>query len=394
MLQLHNNCRAGQFSIFPSNWNSSKADLSLIWRINYWFYDDSLKRKKQLVIKMNKFKTLAERQSAVKELIRIETDLITRQGFNPITRVYNSPANDADISEFTPILEALEYVYNQLDGKVEKATLLDIKSILKYIKPAAIALGYNHLLLKDLKRKHIKDILDQTGKMKAKFSANNYNHYRKYLSILFAELLELDLIDVNFCTGISKQKSLRRIRETLTVEQRKLVSEHLFKNYFSFWRFLNIFFHSGSRITELLSVKETDVDLYLQKFKVTVKKGKSFRQEWRTITDSSLSLWQQIVELGGPGQYLFSNSLNPGSKKIGRAQITKRWRVHVKEKLGITADFYSLKHTNLDEISAQLGLKDASAMAGHSTPVITLNYAQGEKERREERLRKVKNSFA
>lgn len=63
--------------------------------------------------------------------------------------------------------------------------------------------------------------------------------------------------------------------------------------------------------------------------------------------------------------------------------------------LGIKGDFYSLKHSNLDETAAALDINAAAAMAGHTTPVITLkHYAHGEKERQHERLKKVANTFS
>ena len=69
--------------------------------------------------------------------------------------------------------------------------------------------------------------------------------------------------------------------------------------------------------------------------------------------------------------------------------------MHVKKKLGITADFYSLKHLNLDEISGALDIEAAAMMAGHTSPVITMkHYAVNEKDREMERLRKVNNKFS
>ena len=68
--------------------------------------------------------------------------------------------------------------------------------------------------------------------------------------------------------------------------------------------------------------------------------------------------------------------------------------MHVKKKLNISADFYSLKHLNIDETADALDIKDASVMAGHTTPVITIkHYALNEKERQHERMSKVNNSF-
>ena len=76
-------------------------------------------------------------------------------------------------------------------------------------------------------------------------------------------------------------------------------------------------------------------------------------------------------------------------------QITRRWKRHIKDKLGIEADFYSLKHLNTDETAALLDLGDAAAHNSHTSTVITLkHYAFGEKARQQERIKKVGNSFA
>jgi hypothetical protein len=76
-------------------------------------------------------------------------------------------------------------------------------------------------------------------------------------------------------------------------------------------------------------------------------------------------------------------------------QITKRWKKYVKGGMGITADFYSLKHLNLDETAEALSIEDAAKMAAHTTPVITMEvYAIGEKERQDQRLKKVRNPFS
>ena len=66
----------------------------------------------------------------------------------------------------------------------------------------------------------------------------------------------------------------------------------------------------------------------------------------------------------------------------------------VKVKLGISEDFYSLKHLNLDETSAILDLKDASKMASHtSTAVTKKHYAVNENSRQNTRLKEVDNPF-
>jgi integrase len=157
---------------------------------------------------------------------------------------------------------------------------------------------------------------------------------------------------------------------------------------------MHIFFHSGAREQELLLIKKSDIDIKRQRYKVIIRKGKDYVEKWRTIKDIVLPLWQEVFELASGDQYLFSEGLNPGDKTIRRDQITRRWRTHVKQKLSITADFYSLKHSNLDEIAEALDIEAAQKAAGHTTAVITMDYAIGEKERQHQRLKKVKNVFA
>ena len=66
----------------------------------------------------------------------------------------------------------------------------------------------------------------------------------------------------------------------------------------------------------------------------------------------------------------------------------------LKKELNITADFYSLKHSNLDEITELLSLKDASIMANHTnTDMVSNVYAVGEKQRQFEKLKKVGNTL-
>ena len=68
---------------------------------------------------------------------------------------------------------------------------------------------------------------------------------------------------------------------------------------------------------------------------------------------------------------------------------------HIKKKLGINEDFYSIKHLNLDETATFLDIHDASAMASHNSSNITARYyAIGEKLRQNERLKQLQNKFA
>jgi integrase len=72
-------------------------------------------------------------------------------------------------------------------------------------------------------------------------------------------------------------------RAILTKAERQYVSELLQTSYPEFFRFLNIFFHSGARISELMKLKKPDVDIAGQRFRSEIKKGRKTRIVWRPI---------------------------------------------------------------------------------------------------------------
>ena len=105
--------------------------------------------------------------------------------------------------------------------------------------------------------------------------------------LVFKILFEREIIEVNPMLGISKRKVLKGTRQIL--DEREMVSiNHLKQNHKSFWNFLNIFFHSGCRITELLRLQEKDVNLEKQRFMVLEKKGTDFKNGEKVIKDIAL----------------------------------------------------------------------------------------------------------
>mgnify|MGYP006152760769 CR=1 FL=1 len=131
-----------------------------------------------------------------------------------------------------------------------------------------------------------------------------------------------------------------------------------------------------------------------QKYKVLVKKGTSYQWKECVIKDIALPFWNKAVFGARKDDYIFSTGLVPGPKKLTYSAIRLRWKRNVKTMLNITADFYSLKHLNLDETTELLSLEDAARMGNHTNINMVSNvYAVGEKQRQFEKLKKVGNSL-
>ena len=153
---------------------------------------------------------------------------------------------------------------------------------------------------------------------------------------------------------------------------------------------------------QLLSLKIKDVDLRRQQYKLLVKKGKSYKEVMKTIKNVAVPLWREVLEDFSQGEgvngesYVFHKDLRPGGKApIRPEQITRRWEVHVKQKLKIYVDFYSLKHLNTTEVVSMLSEEDAARLNAHEgTAMVKRVYDVGRTDRQHERLKKVSNVFA
>ena len=395
------NCSFTEPWVSPADWKKAgKSSLNKSWYVQTYFYDplfaDKYPKGFPYRKKLNKLATVEERKMAAKLYLEEIPNLFLEKGYNPITRTFMfelKEESEGEISERTFINDALNYAFSVL--KVANSTKIDIKSVLKYFCRSVEQLRLHRLPIGEVKRKHIRAIIDNIEKTEGEFSGHKFNKYRSYLQILFSELVQDDIIETNIITGIRKRKQEKKIRQTLLPEERELVNNYLRENWPDFWRFVNIFFHSGARTTELLRLKVKDVDLKNQVYRTLVKKGRNYNWVERPIKDIALPFWEKQLLFANPNHYVFSVGLVPGDKAIRRDQIGKRWRLRVKKTLGIQADFYSLKHLNLTEVSEILNHKEAAALAGHtSTQMIEQHYDVGLGQRKNNIVKSVGNSFA
>jgi len=358
--------------VVPSDWRTNPKSIKKPWYI--WYRIGS----KLINIRgMNHLKDHAERVACTQNLI---------DNIVPPTSSWVKETSDTNA---ITLPRALQYAYEKV--RVSEKTLQCIASTIKYVTQVIDFLGYKFMPVKEISRKHIRSILDECEKHR-KFSARSWNAYRTYLYILFEELKEHEIINSNPVKDVSKREEEQSIRELLTDKQRKLLVEYLTETDPIFLRFIQIFFHSGARRSELLSLRIEQVYLEKSYYQVYVKKGRKKRWVTKVIKDIAMPYWREQIGSNISG-YVFSVGLLPGTKKIRDEQVTRRWKRHVKDKLGITADLYSLKHLNTDEMSEQLSLAEAAKHNSHSIQMARKHYAVNESIREMNRVKKLKNQL-
>jgi len=375
MILLPHGCSCSEPSVNPKNWKTGgKSLLKKNWRIHYYFRDPEFKDKypygKLIPIKgMNHFKTLEERREATQLLIDEELYILKVEGYNPITKQKNGPEIQLtyDIDPNTLLKPAIDKARNRIEGA--DSTMSDLKTSAKYFKKSADQLRYSALRIGDVKRGHIRNILDNQAKQN-NYTNERYNKVRAYMSMIFKELLDADAIEFNLVSGIKKKKETKKIVPTLSEKEMIKVREYLKTNHYTFYRYFEIFFRSGSRSTELFRLKTKDVDLYGQRFKVLVKKGRNYEEQWRAISNISMPFWTELMQSADKDDFVFSTNFTPGPQKIAARQVSNKWRKYVKDRLNISVNFYALKHLYTTKVISLYDRKIASGINGHKSSIM------------------------
>lgn len=90
------------------------------------------------------------------------------------------------------------------------------------------------------------------------------------MSILFKELVNVEAIESNPLKEIEKKSVEKKIRKVLTREERIKIDKFLREEGYTFWRYTQIFFHSGARESELMRIRKEDVFLNEQYYIATI----------------------------------------------------------------------------------------------------------------------------
>lgn len=427
-VQLLNGCYRTEIAVSPTNWKTQAAKIfnkgkPVEWMIWYRFHDPAFRDKYPngypvKIRGMNKFKVLEQRQAHTSELLEIEHDLIDSQNYNPITQTLmkveelqdEQQGDDILVDPQTPFITALEMGLKskEMDPESKK----DIANKIPHVKKAANMLKVKGkpmtiMPICEVSRKHMRAILNKIGKNKGvTWTANNFNRYRTDLHIIFAELNELEAMDVNPIDGIKKRKHAADEREVLTQDQLIKINAHLKSNNYTFWRFQKIFFLMGTRGVEMLRIERSHIDIPNLRYKVLIKKGEEYKWVWKSLEDEVLPLWNEIIKEADelevkPGLklYLFAEDLRPTyrEKPIRMEHVTRRWQRHVKIKLNVTADLYSLKHlrttSDIDtmvDAAIEEATKKAAKKNSHTSTAMVEKVYDVNKGRRAAIIRKLK----
>ena len=346
------------------------------WYVQCIFFDPRYEKKYPKGFpyrkKANKPQTIEERRALISFLLKNIPQQFNN-GYNPITKKYMN-LRDEGLYPDLLFIEAFKRALEIKSGT--KSHLYNIKRAIERLEEASEALGMQYIKVKDLRRVDLKIMLDYL-----QLPDKYYNKFVIYFSSLYRVLIEYECCESNITRDIYPKKTFKEPRLVLEKNELDKIKELLEETHPEFYRYMMIFLYSGARNTELFRLQRKDVDLDKQEFVILLEKGGQYKRCTKVILTPALEYWKEVCEeCQSPDDYLFALNFVP-SKKMGHTEIVTRfWKRNVKDKLGIEADFYALKHYMLDNLDSDTAMLLASHTNKNTTAIYQVNKAKKDRE--------------
>ncbi len=347
------------------------------WYVHFRFYG-----KQQRFKGFGTIDCLEERELYYNELAR-ELHKKLKTGWNPLDNV------TTDSMFFQ---NAIDFALEKKKGSITKKTYSGYSGTANFIKKAIDTLSLNYLKIHEVKRAHIRTVLDEAKEQRS-WSNKSYNKNLNYLSALMDELLHWDIIEINPCTKIRRLKQEESVSNRVPTpeEHQKIKTELSLKHPF-FCSFIETEYHSGARPAEILQIKLSMIDLKNREINLPPVITKTRTKKRKVIINNHLLevFLQMQLHTFPKDYYLFGsyrqsgrgnngNKLDfiPGPTRIKPDTATKRWKRIVKDGLGINVNMYAYKHKGADDkLIAGVDLDSIRNQLGHSTKKMTTTYAR------------------
>lgn len=389
MNKLPNDCFYSNLFVQPENWKSLTTVKSLAsnWFIQCYYYDPSRPKPFPYRIKLNRYKSLEKRKSAIRFLLKDIPYRLEVLGYNPITRTYIEEVPEPGAN----ILTAKQAIWDAFNSKQLAATSRSvIKASLTRITTAMDQLDMAQLPITDFGRANIKLVLTHINP-----TPKQYNYFLACLSMMFGEIQEKEQVEFNPVKMLKPQKVTVAIKTVASITDIAALLDDLRGLDYNLFRYAMIFFLSGARGTEMFRVKIKTIQIELQEYKTTILKGTSAQDVVKIIFLEAVPYWEELIAESIDGeQYLFGPDLSPSFTPYDSRSMSTKWFQKVNVKLGFKGGIYPFKHRMLSLLENMVSFSASdfpSIMAGHKDKRTTSkHYLIDIKTKYNEALKKVK----
>lgn len=354
-------------------------DLNKPWFI-YFRYNKKLFRFKFGINYIQNYKERLLEANALKDALLLKL----KDGWNP-----NIPDVITQVNNFS-LPEALDFALEKKKSVLAKKSISDYSCTLNFIKKAILDLNLNSIPIIEVKRIHIKLILDKI-KENRKSSNNSYNKYLTHFGAILSELIQYDIIEFNPADKIKHLPVEESIfHNPASIEEIEKIKKELLAKDHNFYNFISVIYHLGIRPDEILQIKLSMID-FDNKIITLIPKNTKGRKKYRVlpINKHLMKFFNEIDIFQMPKDfYLFGSFRQPGKGNVGpkldfitgptkitRDTATRRWETIIKKGLGINMTMYAMKkHGANMKLVSGISLEAISEQFGHSKIETTKIY--------------------
>lgn len=379
-------------------------DLNKSWFVYFSFTDNETNQKKRLQFRgdINLERTKEGRIREGRRLLKFWKEEL-ESGWSPFERVTTS--NSLLDMNFC---QTVDFAMSKCEPEVATDTFSCYKSTAKYIKMAAEALKLSVKPIAEIKRTHVKLILEQ-AKAANKWSNTSYNKHLNYLKCILKRAIDWEIIENNPahkipCLPVAETEKYVPYTEA----EREAIQEYLYMHHYRFFVYLLVIYQTGIRPKEILALRIKNIDLInsqitiIPDLEAETSKTKKIRK-----VPISKNLLPFLRELGlqeysrecfvfgsmsepgkgnkGSGKggvrgAMHPDYFKPSMVRIKRDTVTKFWKRIIIDKLGIQKHLYAAKHSGANSmIQAGIDLDTLKELFGHSSKLMTEKYASAVK---------------
>ena len=349
----------------------------------YWYVHFRYEGKQyRIKHSYNRITDLKERQIYFEELAKeLLKDL--KAGWNPTIAEVVNQKNDLSL------VPALRFSLEKKAPTISKKTLSEYTGSVNFIETAVKSLGMEALKITDVKRVHVKLIMEQVIKNRT-LSNKAHNKHLNHFKAVLSELIQFDIIEVNPAFNVKNMPvAAADANNPANAVDMQRIKKELETYHYTFFVFCITIFHTGIRPEEILKIKLSMVDLKNNEIVLPADITKTNKKRIVPINNHLKEYYKTLnFELLPNDYYLFGSFRKEGEGNRGkfkdflpapthlkRDTATKRWERLIKKGLEIDMNLYSLKKAGANaKILAGVSIGALKDLFGHSSELTTAIY--------------------
>lgn len=308
---------------------------------------------------------------------------------NRLNRGWNPNIVEGIHQQQMEIITALSFALEKKKHNISTKTYSGYNGTVNFISEAIKKLSIEHLYISDVKRSHVKMIMEKAKELK-QWSNKAHNKHLNHLKAILSELIQWDVIEVNPAFNVKNLPvtAADANAPANTADMLKIKTE-LESNHYNFYVFCITIFHTGMRPEEILKIKLSMINLKDNEIVLPAEITKTNRKRIVPINSHLLDYYKNLQFEKLPKDYYLFGSFRkegegnkgkfkdfiPAPTHLKRDTATKRWERIIKKGLGINMSLYSMKKAGANaKILSGVSIGALKDLFGHSSELTTAIY--------------------